>query len=108
MKSIDSSWFNKPNMESCHLYNVTFLLIVKDITNERETFFKNLKTRNYFCVIPKNQGLHKFTAHISSNNSKSTNNTLLTETDYCYSNLSKILRWKKTCKKINEKNIFMV
>ena len=45
--------------------------------------------RNYFCVIPKNQGFHKSTAHIPSNNSKSTNHISLTGTDNCYSKLSK-------------------
>ena len=44
---------------------------------------------NYFCVIPKNQGLHKSTAHISSNNSKGTNHISLTGTDNCYCKLSK-------------------
>ena len=44
---------------------------------------------NYFCVIPKNQGLHKSTAHIFSNNSKSTNHISLTGTDNCYCKLSK-------------------
>ena len=44
--------------------------------------------RNYFCVIPKNQGLHKATTHISSNNSKSINHISLTGTDHCYSKLS--------------------
>ena len=45
--------------------------------------------RNYFCVIPKNQELHKATTHISSKNSKSTNHISLTGTDNCYSKLSK-------------------
>ena len=45
--------------------------------------------RDYFCVILKNQGRHKSTAHISSNNSKCTNYTSLTGTDHCYSKLSK-------------------
>ena len=43
----------------------------------------------YFCVIPKNQGLHKSTAHIFSNNSKSTNHISLTGIDNYYSKLSK-------------------
>ena len=47
------------------------------------------QTRNCFCVIPKNEGLHKYTAHISSNNSKSTKDTSVTGTDHCYSKLSK-------------------
>ena len=47
------------------------------------------ETRNYFCVISKNQGLHISTAHISSDNSKSTNHTSSTETDHCHSKLSK-------------------
>ena len=37
--------------------------------------------RNYFCVISKNQGLYKSAAHISSNNSKSTNHISLPGTD---------------------------
>ena len=45
--------------------------------------------RNYFCAIPKDQGLHKSTTHISSNNSKITNHISLTGTDNCYSKLSK-------------------
>ena len=45
--------------------------------------------RNYFCVIPKNQGLHKATTHISSNNSNSIDHISLTGTDTCYSKLSK-------------------
>ena len=40
--------------------------------------------RNYFCVIPKHHGLHKSTAHISSNNSKITNHISLTGTDIYY------------------------
>ena len=70
-----------------------FLLIVKDTTNETETFLKhvtrNAYIANYFCVIPKNQGLHKSTAHIFSNNSRSTNHISLTGTDNCYCELSK-------------------
>ena len=42
------------------------------------------ETRSYFYVIPKNQGLHKSTAHIFSNNPKSTNHTSLTGTNHCY------------------------
>ena len=62
------------------------LLILKDTTNETETFSKNVKKlRNYFCVIPPNQGLHKSTSHISSNNSKSTNQISMIGTDHCYS-----------------------
>ena len=45
--------------------------------------------RNYFCAIPRDQGLHKSTTHISSNKSKITNNISLTGTDNCYSKLSK-------------------
>ena len=44
---------------------------------------------NYFCVIPKTQELHKSTAHIYSNNSKSTNHISLTGTHNCYSKLPK-------------------
>ena len=42
-----------------------------------------------FSVIPKNQGLHKSSAHISSNNSKSTNHISLTGTDNCYCKISR-------------------
>ena len=56
--------------------------------------------RNYFCVIPKNQGPHKTTAHISSNNSKSTNHTSLTGTDHCYSKLSKNITLQETQRKV--------
>ena len=44
---------------------------------------------NNFCVIPKNQWLPKSAAHISSNNSESTNHISLTRTDNCYCRLSK-------------------
>ena len=44
---------------------------------------------NYVCVIPKNQELHKSTAHISSDNSKGTNHISLTGTDNYSSKLSK-------------------
>ena len=43
---------------------------------------------NNFCVIPKNQWLPKSAAHISSNNSESTNHISLTRTDNCYCRLS--------------------
>ena len=47
------------------------------------------ETRNYFCIVSKNQGLHVSAAYISSGNSKSTNHISLTETDHCHSELSK-------------------
>ena len=70
------------------------------LTNETETFLKI----NYFCVNPKNQGLHKSTTHISSNNSKSPNHISMAGTDHCYSKLSKNITLKKNLQQNQRKN----
>ena len=62
------------------------------------------RKRVIFCVLPKNQGLHKSTAHISSNNSKSTNHTSLTGTDHCYSKLSKNITLEENLQENQRKN----
>ena len=61
---------------------------------------------NYFCVIPPNQGFHKSSADISSNNSKITNHISLTETDNLLYSFLKILRWKKIARKSTNKLYF--
>ena len=59
---------------------------------------------NYFCVIPKNQVRHKSTAHISSNNSESTNHISMTGTDHCYSQISKNIVLEENLEENQRKN----
>ena len=81
-------------MESCPFMDVMSLLLI----------FLCKRKRVIFCVLPKNQVLHKPTAHISSNNSKSTNHTSLTETDHCYSKLSKNITLEENLQENQRKN----
>ena len=62
--------------------------------------------RNYFYVIPKNQGLHDSTGHISSNNSKSTNHTSLAGTNHCYSKLSKNITLEENLQENQQKKLY--
>ena len=53
---------------------------------------------------PQKSGASKSTAHISSNNSKSTSHTSLTGTDHCYFKLSTNITLGKNLQENQQKN----
>ena len=79
-------------MVSCPFMQCYVSFNCKRHNKRNRNIFEKCKTKcvaSYFWVVPKNMGLHKSTAHISSSNSKSTNHVSLTGTDNCYCKLSK-------------------